>query len=290
MLSPISQELQNLIGVIAGDESAAAGDDFVNVLLGLDSCGCPGLYPEGCHAVKLFLRCHVDRAVERTEHAAAVCGGSIGIALNLAHVGEGIVDVAAILCAVLIFHILVELAVEGVDDNAIGKAVVVDDLKNAVANVVCDLVAAVDGIFLELNVEGHCGMILHKLHKFNKRGDLLAREFSALPGAGIEGFELCESLVADLARAVCGAVNGCIVDADELAVAGDADVGFDLVNADLDRLFECENGVLGVNRVPSAVRGDIYVVLAECPVIPPKEFFIIISPFRFKVNIFPYDI
>ena len=70
-----------------------------------------------------------------------------------------------------------------------------------------------------------------------------------------------KQLVANLARAVCGAVNGRVVDADELAVAGDADVGLDLVNADLDSLAKREQGVFGVNGAPSAVRGDVYVIL-----------------------------
>ena len=238
MTSSVAQKLQNLIGVIAGDESAAAGDYFVDVLLSFDSCGCPGLNSEGCHTIEFFLRCHIDRAVKRAEHTAAVSRGGVGVALDLAHVSEGVIDMAAVLCAVLIFHIFVKLAVEGVDNDAVGEAVVVDDLQHAVANVKGDLVAAVNGIFLELNVEGHCGMILDELHKFDEGGDLLAREFLALPGTGIKGLELRESLVADLARAVCGAVDGCIMNADKLAIAGDTNVGFDLVNADLDSLLE----------------------------------------------------
>ena len=261
MLSPVTKELQNLIRIVAGDKRSAAGDYFVNVLLSLDSRGCPGLNSEGCHTVEFFLRCHIDGAIQRAEHAAAVGAGGVGIALDLAHMGEGVVDVAAVFGAVLVLHILVKLTVKSIDNNAVGEAVVVDDLHNAVTNVKGDLVTSVNGVFLELDVEGHCGMILDKLHKFNESGDLFARELRALPGTRVEGLELRKILVADLSRAVCGAVNGRIVDADELAVAGDADVGFDLVNADFDRLFEREQGVFGVNGAPSAVRGNVYVIL-----------------------------
>jgi len=261
MLSPVTKELQDLIGVITGDERAAAGDDLVNVLLSLDSRGCPGLDPEGCHAVEFFLGRHIDGAVERTEHTAAVGAGGVGVALDLAHVGEGIIDVAAVFGAVLILHIFVKLAVECVDNDAVCKAVVINDLHNAVANVKGDLVASVNGVFLELNIEGHCGMILDKLHKFDESGDFLARKLCALPGTGVEGLELRKIFVADLAGAVCGAVNRCVVDAYELAVAGNADVGFDLINADLDSLFESEQGVFGVNGAPSAVCGNVYVIL-----------------------------
>jgi len=261
MLSPVTKELQNLIRIVAGDERSAAGDYFVNVLLSLDSCGCPGLDPEGCHTVEFFLRCHVDGAIQRAEHAAAVGAGGVGVALDLAHVGEGVVDVAAVFGAILVLHILVKLAVKSVDNDAVGETVVVDDLHNAVANVKGDLVASVNGVFLELDIEGHCGMILDKLHKFNESGDLFARELRALPGTRVEGLELRKILVADLSRAVCGAVNGRVMDADELAIAGDADVGLDLVNADLDSLAEREQGVFGVNGAPSAVRGDVYVIL-----------------------------
>ena len=104
MASSLAQKLQNLIGVIAGDENAAAGDDLVNVLLCLYSRGCPGLDAEGRHTVEFLLRCHIDRAVERAEHTAAVCRIGIRIALYLAHMGQRIVDMAAVLCAVFILH------------------------------------------------------------------------------------------------------------------------------------------------------------------------------------------
>ena len=124
MLSSEAEEGEDLVGVIAGYESAARGDDLVNVLLSLDSRGCPGLNAESRHTVKFLLCCHVDRAIQRAEHAAAVSGGGVGVTLNLAHMSEGVVDVAAVFCAVLIFHIFVKLAVEGVDNNAVGEAVI----------------------------------------------------------------------------------------------------------------------------------------------------------------------
>ena len=96
MASSVTQKLKDLIGVIAGDESTAAGDYFVNMLLSLDSRGCPGLDSEGCHTVEFFLCRHIDGAIQRAEHAAAVCRRGVGVALDLAHVGEGIVDVAAV--------------------------------------------------------------------------------------------------------------------------------------------------------------------------------------------------
>ena len=65
MASSVTQKLKDLIGVIAGDESTAAGDDFVNMLLSLDSRGCPRLDSEGCHAVEFFLRCHIDGEIGR---------------------------------------------------------------------------------------------------------------------------------------------------------------------------------------------------------------------------------
>jgi hypothetical protein len=155
----------------------------------------------------------------------------------------------------------VELAVEGVDDHAVGKAVIIYDLQHAVADLVCDLIASVNGVFLKLNIEGHRGMILDELHKLDERGDAFAREFRALPRARVESFQLCEILVAHLTRAVCGAVDGGIVDADKLAVAGDADVGLDLVNTDLDSLFEGEDGIFGVNGAPTAMSGNVYIIL-----------------------------
>ena len=72
MLSSFAKEGEYLIGVIACDERAAAGDDLINVLARFYSRGCPGFYAEGCHAVEFFLRCHIDRAVKRAEHTAAV--------------------------------------------------------------------------------------------------------------------------------------------------------------------------------------------------------------------------
>ena len=231
------------------------------MLLSLDSRGCPRTDSESDHTVEFLLCRHIDRAVKCAEHTAAVRRGGVGVALDLAHVGEGVVDVAAVFRAVLLFHIFVELAVEGVDDHAVGKAVIIYDLKHAVADLVCDLVASVNGVLLELDVESHSGMILDELHKLDERGDALARKFLALPRARVESFQLGESLVADLARAVCGAVDGGIVDADKLAVAGDADVGLDLVNTDLDSLFEGEESIFGVNGAPTAVSGNVYIIL-----------------------------
>ena len=276
MFSSITQELQNLIRIVAGNEGSSAGDDFVNVLLSFNSRGCPRLYSESDHTVEFLLGRHIDGAIERAEHTTAVCGGGVWVVLNLAHMGEGIINMAAVLCAIFFFHIFVQSAVEGVDNNAVGEAVVVNDLQNTVADLICHCLVTADGVFLELDIKGHCGMILHKLHKFDKCGDLFAREFRALPRTCVEGLELRKHLVADLARAVGGAVDGCIVNADKLAVTGDTNVGFYLVNADLDSLFEREKGVFGVKGAPTAVRGNVYVILRLSPVIhflPPKVVF-----------------
>ena len=96
MLSSVSQERKDLIGIIASDKLAAAGDDLVNVLLSLDSRGGPRTDSESDHTVEFLLRRHIDRAVECAEHTATVRRGGVGVALDLAHVGEGVVDVAAV--------------------------------------------------------------------------------------------------------------------------------------------------------------------------------------------------
>ena len=96
MTFSVAQEREDLVGVVAGDERAAASNDLVNVLLRFYACGCPGLDAESRHTVEFLLRRHIDRAVKCAEHTTAVCRGGVGVALDLAHVGEGIVDVAAV--------------------------------------------------------------------------------------------------------------------------------------------------------------------------------------------------
>ena len=85
MLSSEAEEGEDLVGIIAGNESTAASDDFVNVLLSLNSRGCPRLYSESYHTVEFLLRCHIDRAPEGAEHTAAVSRGRVRVARDLAH-------------------------------------------------------------------------------------------------------------------------------------------------------------------------------------------------------------
>ena len=195
MFSSISKERKYFIGVIAGDKRSAAGDDLVNVLLSFYSRGCPRLDAESRHTVEFLLGCHIDRAIQRTEHATAVCGGSVGVVLDLAHMGEGVVDVTAVLCAVFFFHILVQGAVEGVDDNAIGEAVIVNDLKNSVADL--KGVFVFGGVLLKLDVKGELGILLEKIHCLDKSGDLHALELFAHMYAGIECLKLGKILFAN---------------------------------------------------------------------------------------------
>ena len=68
MASSLAQEFEDLVGVVAGDELTAAGDDLVDVLLSLDSRGCPRLNAECRHTVEFFLCRHIDRAVQRAEN------------------------------------------------------------------------------------------------------------------------------------------------------------------------------------------------------------------------------
>src|SRR5690606_470323 len=73
----------------------------------------------------------------------------------------------------------------------------------------------------------------------------LGRGGAGVPGAEVQPFELRQSVPADPAVAVAGALQPTIVDADQVTVTGEADVTLDPVGAVLQRPKVRRKSVLG---------------------------------------------
>ena len=120
MFAFCAEDLQHLVHVVAGDQTSAAFDGLVDFLLVPDAGAHPGLAVKPAQEIVIL---HV-----KDVHAGALSEG-VGVALELiVQLGNGQEHVLAVLTAVLVCNILVELAVEGIDDDPVGETVFVHDL------------------------------------------------------------------------------------------------------------------------------------------------------------------
>ena len=88
-------------------------------------------------------------------------------------------------------------------------------------------------------------MFFGELENFFERGDALAGKFAAEPGAGVEAAEFGQGEIVNFAFAVCGAVDGVVMDGDEAGVAGELEIGFDEGGAERDGAAEGGQSVFG---------------------------------------------
>jgi len=110
-------------------------------------------------------------------------------------------------------------------------------------------------IGFQLQVENDI-VLAGKLQNFGKRGDALAHEFAAKPGAGIEAANFRERHSLDGALTGGGAVNGFVVESDEVRVASEVKIGFNESDAQRSGAAEGSQGVLrGVAGSPTMSNG-----------------------------------
>ena len=103
-------------------------------------------------------------------------------------------------------------------------------------------------IGFQLKVENHV-VLAGKFQNFGKRGDALAHEFAAEPGAGIEAANFGERHGLDGALAGSGAVDGFVVEGDEVRIASKVKIGLNEADAQRggtaegsQRVFRCVAG------------------------------------------------
>ena len=131
-----------------------------------------------------------------------------------------------ILVSVFAVYVLVKLDVPGVDDDAVGKAVIVNYLKRPIASFIRELISAFDGIILKLDVKSERRMILYKLHKLDKRRNLVSV-------ACIKSLDLGQRHLANKTGTVCGSIDCVIMHQNDLSVLRHVKVGLDLVYVEL---------------------------------------------------------
>jgi len=256
MLALFSEDLQHLVHIVAGDKAGAALDGLLDLLLIPDAGTYPGLAVKPAQEIVVL-------------HLKAVNAGTVGEGVGIAQelivqLGNGIKHVLAVLISILVRNILVELAVEGIDDDPVRKAVVIHDLQHPVGNLVSGGLIHM-GILLQLDVHRHVGQRLHIVHELDEGGDPAAGKFLAFLDAGIQLLQLGQGIVLHKTRAVGGAVHGGIVMEHQFTVGGDAHVGLDLIHTQGHGGPEGLHGVLGVLFAEAPVGSYPNIIGALCP-------------------------
>ena len=202
----------------------------------------------------------------RTEHTTAICVG-IGINRTFTETFLREENVLTVFVAVFCVYVFVELSAEAVDDHAVGEAVFVDNLQNLVAEIKGDLLSAGGGIFLQLHVNGHRGMVLYEIHEFAEGGYFCACKRGILFDTEIQRSKLFQGHIADFAASVGGSVNRFVVNDDRFAVLRDTDVKLDLIDTAFQSGAEGFHRVFGIARAKTSVRRNVNSIFALFPVV-----------------------